>query len=236
MHKGLSFLGGLGLGAAAMYVFDPDRGNRRRAFARDKMLHLVRTSERAVDKASRDLSHRAWGLVAEARSAIGGGEAIDMVVVDRVRSQAGRVVSHPHAIEVTARDGKVTLRGPVLAHEVQELLARVSGTRGVKEVENRLEVHQEPGNVPGLQGGSPHEAPWEPVQKNWSPAARVLAGAGGGLLGWAAARAGGFWGAAMGFLGFGLVTRAVTNMEMADLLGLETSEETERRASRLAGS
>src|SRR5512141_1272544 len=139
MHKALSFLGGLGLGAGIMYAFDPDRGTRRRALARDKMIHLVRTSERAVDKASRNLTHRAWGLMAGARSALGDHGASDMILVNRVRSAIGRAVSHPHAIEVTAQEGRIVLRGPVLVDEIDRLIEAATNTRGVHGIENRLE-------------------------------------------------------------------------------------------------
>ncbi len=38
MNRQLSLLGGIGLGAALMYMVDPDRGKRRRALVRDKLL------------------------------------------------------------------------------------------------------------------------------------------------------------------------------------------------------
>jgi hypothetical protein len=37
--KGNQILIGLGLGAGLMYVLDPDRGKRRRAQSRDKVIH-----------------------------------------------------------------------------------------------------------------------------------------------------------------------------------------------------
>jgi hypothetical protein len=43
-----TLIGGLGLGAGLMYVFDPDRGKRRRAMARDKAESLWKDSGRAV--------------------------------------------------------------------------------------------------------------------------------------------------------------------------------------------
>ena len=43
----------LGLGAAAMYLFDPDQGRRRRALAQDKLTRARRLiRERASAKAS----------------------------------------------------------------------------------------------------------------------------------------------------------------------------------------
>jgi plasmid replication initiation protein len=107
----LTMLSGVGLGAALMYAFDPDRGKRRRALVRDK---LVSSTETAVDAASataRDLRNRAQGLYASVTSSTE--DASDEVLVARVRSKMGRVVSHPSAIEVTAAEGQVTLSGPI---------------------------------------------------------------------------------------------------------------------------
>ena len=53
-----------------MYVFDPERGRRRRALARDKAVHAAHKAGDALGAKSRDLSNRARGLVAETRSAL----------------------------------------------------------------------------------------------------------------------------------------------------------------------
>ena len=39
-----ALLGGIGIGAALMYLLDPDRGRRRRALVRDKAVHFARVS------------------------------------------------------------------------------------------------------------------------------------------------------------------------------------------------
>jgi hypothetical protein len=62
------------------------------------------------------------------------------------------VVGHPGSIEVAADAGVVTLSGPVLEDEVDDLLSAVRDTPGVEDVEDHLEVHAEPDDVPGLQG------------------------------------------------------------------------------------
>ena len=55
----------LGLGAAAMYLMDPDQGRRRRALARDQITKARRViRERASGKA-RHLGNRAQGLAHE---------------------------------------------------------------------------------------------------------------------------------------------------------------------------
>src|SRR6266508_1104712 len=214
MKRNLLFLGGIGLGAGLMYMFDPDRGRRRRATARDAAHHIVNAFDDTVGKTSRDLSNRAQGIVAELNSIFRCEEADDDVVAARVRSKLGRAVSHPHAIQ-----GRVMLSGQILASEVDQLLERVRSVRGVTGVENRLEANEQAEGVSSLQGGAPHPGETsELMQSNWSPAIRFLAGIGGGALTLYGARRKDVFSAAVGL---GLVTRSLTNMEMKDLIGLD---------------
>src|SRR5512143_749236 len=130
-----AFFSGVGVGAGLLWSLNP----RRRARARDRAVHLVHEMGDAVDTTRRDVAHRAGGLVAEARSALRREAVTDDVLVARVRSHMGRVVSHPRAIEVAAHDGRVTLSGPILAHELRPLMRCVWRVHGVRDVENRLE-------------------------------------------------------------------------------------------------
>ena len=72
MKNVLAILGGIGAGAALMYLLDPDRGSRRRALARDKAIGLSNDFRRAIDKKSTDLSNRAQGIIHEAKALVGG--------------------------------------------------------------------------------------------------------------------------------------------------------------------
>ena len=217
----LTLLGGVGLGVGLMYLLDPDRGNRRRAMIRDAATRTVHQTGNAIGVTSRDLRHRTRGLVAEVASLFRSDEASDEVLEERVRSKLGRVVSHPHSIEVKAEDGRVTLSGPVLASEVDDLLSCASSVRGVEEVENRLEVHQQAGDVPGLQGGRERSGNrFELMQSNWSPTARLLtAAAGGALMGYCLKRRDAL-SESLGTLGFFLFLRGATNVEMKRLIGV----------------
>src|SRR5918995_3287655 len=116
----LTMLGGVGLGAALMYAFDPYRGKRRRAGVRDKLVSATDKAADAVSATARDVRNRARGLYASSMSQ--NEKATDEVLVARVRSKMGRVVSHPSAIEVSADQGWITLKGPILAHELNDLL------------------------------------------------------------------------------------------------------------------
>jgi uncharacterized membrane protein len=217
----LAFVGGAGAGAAAMYLLDPDRGRRRRKLINDQLVRVWSRSDDVIGKTARDLRNRARGLLIEAQARLGGEEVSDEVLVARVRAKLGRVVSHPSAIEVTANQGRVTLRGPILAHEVHDLLAAVAAVRGVTEVDNQLKVHKQADGVPGLQGGGrrPGER-FELLQENWSPTARLLASLAGGALAAYGAIRRGFPGAALGTLGLGLLARGLTNIELKRLVGL----------------
>jgi gas vesicle protein len=59
-------IGGMALGALTMYMMDPDRGNRRRALARDKIYSAAIKTRKCVNRTSRDWANRAQGLRAKA--------------------------------------------------------------------------------------------------------------------------------------------------------------------------
>ena len=152
LRNNRALLTGLGLGVGLMYFMDPERGRRRRALVRDKVAHATRVSAHAVSGVGLDLSHRAAGLVARARGAWRPAPVDDEVLVERVRAKLGRFVSHPHAIRVTASDGCVHLRGPVLQSEVPRLVRTVARVAGVRDVINGLDAHAGAGRVPAPQG------------------------------------------------------------------------------------
>lgn len=149
------FIAGLLAGLGLAYLLDPDRGANRRALARDKATRAGHKLAEGLDATARDLRNRASGTAAELRARFRREEVDDDILHDRVRSAIGRAVSHPGAIHLNVRNGQVTLRGQVLADEVDELLATTRKVRSVSEVVNELEVHREPGNVPSLQSGGP---------------------------------------------------------------------------------
>lgn len=218
MNKALLFGAGLGVGTAAMFLLDPDRGKRRRALVRDKFALATRKTGECMEITARDLRNRTRGTIAAIQSRLTSEEPDDSVLVDRVRSKVGRVVSHSSAIEVTAVNGNVILSGPILASEVPHLLSCVKWIHGVKDVTNNLEVHEEAGNHPALQGG--RERPgdrFELFQENWSPTARLLAGAAGASLAVYGGTRRTALGAGLGAAGLLLMTRGITNTDFSHL-------------------
>lgn len=233
MDKTLSLLGAAGIGAGLTFFLDPRLGRRRRALVRDKAVRLARVTSDAADTSSRDVANRARGLAAELRSRTRRDDVSDDVLVERVRSRIGTAVRHSGSIEVSAQNAHVILSGPVLADEVPRLLRRVAAVRGVREVENRLEVHETPDGVPGLQGEpSPRFGAWEFawMQNNWSPTARLIAGAAGGGLALAGLARMGLLGFTMLLGGATLLARALTNQELRELIGFGESSPGHERA------
>lgn len=151
-EKGFALLSGMGIGALLMYVLDRERGARRRALARDQAVAAYNKTAKALGKSSRDLANRSRGVAAKTKSLLKSEPVSDEVLVQRVRSKIGHAVSHPGALEVVVSNGLVTLSGPVLASDSQELLAAVRSVPGVEDVENFLEAHDGPEGAPGLQG------------------------------------------------------------------------------------
>jgi uncharacterized membrane protein len=221
--SGAAILGGVGLGAALMYFLDPAQGRRRRRLVLDRASRAFNVAGRAIGTTATDVRHRAGGMVAETRSRMRGGEAPDDLLVDRVRSAIGRVVSHPGSIEVAASEGRVTLSGPVLLREERRLLTTARRVRGVRDVESRLDVHEVAEGIPGLQGGTTPQRrarrlPF--MRRSWPPAVRLVGGiTGGALVASALARRGGI-GAALGTAGAALLARSATDKELTRLVGL----------------
>jgi hypothetical protein len=233
MANVLSAIGGITAGLGLMYFLDPDQGRRRRALVKDQMVHAAYKTGDAMDATSRDIANRARGAVAELRGRLRNDPVSDDILRDRVRARVGAVVGHASSIEVDVRDGLVTLRGPVLAHDLERLLRRVGAVRGAQGVDNQLDVHAEPGNVPGLQGAA--RAPrggevLDLMQRDWSPSTRFFTGATGlGLAAWGLKRLDTV-GIAIATVGTGLLSRAIANVPISRLSGVDAGRQALRRA------
>jgi osmotically-inducible protein OsmY len=181
MKNGVVALASFGLGAAVMYLADPERGARRRARLRDAAVHSSHTAKTAAAATSRDVENRLIGLAAKARSFVEDKPApSDDVLTARVRSRIGRLAAHPRAIEVKAASGRVTLSGEVSESELQQLLHGVRGVDGVTEVDNHLKTQADAGATPALPDPAPVNAgrcarAWDQM----TPASRLLLAATG---------------------------------------------------------
>lgn len=174
-----ALLAGVGLGAALAYIFDPAAGGRRRALVRDKAIRGAHLTGRGLDATMCDMTNRARGIVAATRGRLSSEHVDDDTLIERVRAKLGRACSHPRAIDVLASDGEVTLRGPILASELDDVLATVGAVRGVSMVTSELEPHESAQGIPSLQGEGRVAGPSiDILQRNWAPATRALVGMG----------------------------------------------------------
>jgi osmotically-inducible protein OsmY len=168
--------------AGAAFFFDPQSGGRRRALLRDQFDRTTHRSREFIGKASRDARQRIRGSYAELLSRYRNrGQVDDRVVEQRVRAALGRLTAHAGAIEAVCRNGIVRLTGDVLQEDADRVLRGVARVRGVGDVVNEVRVRESAERISALQGGSPRQSSLrsEFGQINWSPAPRVLAGAGG---------------------------------------------------------
>ena len=209
--------GGAALGALTMFVFDPDKGRRRRALFRDQARRSLAHAAHVVQVSTRDLGHRARGLRATARHLLARNRATDdLVLIERVRAKMGRVVSHPHAIQIGARDGRVTLSGPILPGEATPLLEAVRSVWGVSSIEDHLIVFDRPESIPSLQGGVRRNGSEIARREGW-PTWRIAAVLGGGVLAIFALQSRGAARIALAMAGAGLATRGAANVPLSRL-------------------
>jgi uncharacterized membrane protein len=156
----------------------------------------------------------------------------DEVLADRVRTILGRVISHPGSVDVTADRGCITLTGAILASDEKPLLHRIRRIRGVRGVQNSLEIHKSAAHISGLQGGIPRQERFELMQTNWSPTARLLSSLGGSIAAFYGFRRRDAGGVATALFGLGFVARGATNTELRRLLRITPREPAEIRVQK----
>ena len=175
-HNWMLFTTGAAVGAGVMFLLDPVGGGRRRALVRDQMVRATHKTGDGLDALGRDAYNRARGIVAETWGSLHRDDANGRRLEERVRAELGRIVSHPRAIDVQATDdGCVCLCGPILTEEADRALSAVQSVRGVCAVEDQLERHDTPENIPSLQGGRTRPGRRSALlQDSWSPTTKAL--------------------------------------------------------------
>lgn len=160
-----------------MFLLDPARGRSRRARIRDKLVRTEHALEGRGKVAVHDLTNRAHGLAHDLTTLVHTeGTTDDDIVLARVRARLGRAIPHPGGVEVSCERGVISLRGPVLRSERAALVRRLRGVRGVRELRDELTAHDEPGNVPALQGERHYR------RVHVAPSTKLLAALGVGAL------------------------------------------------------
>lgn len=139
----LFLVGGLVLGALAMFVSDPSQGRRRRALLQDKMNSATHKTSKLMDRFVRDAHNRLLGLQAQARRIIGTKSVKpidDHVLEARVRSRLGREIPQFEKVHISASQGTISLSGNITAEEESRLLEIVEAIPGVEAVQHNLAI------------------------------------------------------------------------------------------------
>lgn len=132
-------LGGVGIGVAIGYLFDPVSGRGRRVRLRDQANSRIRRSLRGVRQQAKYQVGQAQGLAhaVTKRSPV---DVDEPTLIQKVRSEAvGPSAVRSHAIEVQLDDGVVVLRGSEHDRDaILDLVERVESVPGVRQVRNEI--------------------------------------------------------------------------------------------------
>lgn len=140
-HKteAMALLAGIGIGAAAMYYLDPQRGMARRTQVKDQTGGKIRSARRDLEVTRRDLRNRARGAAAELRGRLRHEQIEDDQLEERVRAELGHHVSSSlRRVEINAQNGRVMLSGEIDADDHDEAIDAARHVRGVHDVEDHL--------------------------------------------------------------------------------------------------
>ena len=217
MNKTALAVSGIGVGAGLYYFLHPDRGERRRARLRRQVIRLVEECGEAAERTAHQTGSQWWGLLHSLRSLARGRDTVpDEALEVRLRAKLDHLVKHPSTLEISVEDGVVTLRGPVLAEEEDELLDAVSDIRGVREIKNRLMIYESPeeARIDSIEGGMEdrnHDGP------AGSRAARVVTGTAGAALALLGLRLQNRAGQSVAMLGLGLLANAIAGSDVIRL-------------------
>lgn len=135
----LYLISGVALGMTAAYFLEPRQAARRRAVARDKALSSLKQSVYQTGKVMRHLRNRLGGALHSVGNLVASaGEVSDRRLESRVRSVLGRTISHPHQVDLTVHDGRVSLRGSLKPHEVGLVVQAIEKVPGVRSIDNQV--------------------------------------------------------------------------------------------------
>lgn len=136
---------GVGVGAAAMYFFDPDRGRSRRARWLDQQRSRMHKAQRKAQRHERDLENRAAGERARARGAGQFHPTDDRSIELHLHQLLAELDADTSDVTVEAHQGWARLRGQVASPA--DMYAIVEAARrcpGVEQVESLLHLPGEP--------------------------------------------------------------------------------------------
>lgn len=162
----LSLAAAAGAGALFMYYLDAKNGARRRALVRDKVVSAGRDAAHRAQTSGKHATDRMKGIAARLRRA---GEAeSDEQLQQRIRARLGHAVRHLKSLQIEVDRGHVCLKGHVLAHDLDRVLAEVKAIPGVKALRSELVGHESEQSIEQAaeQPLAPHPTP--PAHDSWN--------------------------------------------------------------------
>ncbi len=138
----MTLLTGIGIGLAAAYFLDQQRGAERRQMFADRSRKTFGSMGYRVQGAANDARNKAEGKLRQATSPPDNPNPDDLTLVDRVESELYRDRSIPKGkINIGAADGTVILRGQLESEDqIHSIVAAVNQIVGVRGVENLLHL------------------------------------------------------------------------------------------------
>jgi hypothetical protein len=133
----------MGLGASAMYFFDPQQGRRRRNTALDR---LRSTEKKAVKTAHREASYAASKVQGTIKEVVhtnrDNPNPDDVTLADRIESELFRDERVPKGkININVAEGTVELRGQVDSqNDIDYIVKQVKKISDVKDIHNYLHL------------------------------------------------------------------------------------------------
>ncbi|MDB5050745.1 MAG: transport-associated protein [Fibrobacteres bacterium] len=135
MDRLLVFLAGAGFGAVAGRWLNRRDPAQSRAQARQDRAAFPEGSVSVVDVVVRTQS-----LLREIRALVVHADVPDSILQEKIKAKIGRMVARPDAVQFRVEQGKVFLAGTAREGEIRALAEGLSGMRGVRHLENRLEA------------------------------------------------------------------------------------------------
>lgn len=133
-----------GLGAAAMYLFDPRMGRTRRTRLAQRLAGISRRTTERAERKGRYMAGHAYGLQQKAAAASRPDRPPpnDQALVAKIESEVLSRWNYPKgAISIDAADGVVTLRGTAEnADQIKSLESEVGRVAGVTQVVSYLHM------------------------------------------------------------------------------------------------
>lgn len=131
----------VGLSVLGTLLFTSKNGARYRAMAIDGLANWKSRVKGAVQNMS-NLASQGHGFYTEATKAMGRSmrrsDAAD--IMRQIRRQIELHTKSPHSIGAELKNGVVTLRGSVLAHEVKDLVGSIEALPSVRQVIDQLDA------------------------------------------------------------------------------------------------